>query len=164
MSDDSKIKYRTCAFENCTVRMSSLDKDRHVLCPKHTGWQCKWDVRCNVCQDWPDTQMREYIKLTEGKTRKKAYKDKQKALKAANETPDGRHAHLLSPSSSSATSVVGEPVPVLVDRPVMDSVNIVNTGVGNSDKVLIACNPSVNPPHCRSMRSVRSGSCGPVWR
>ena len=100
-----------------------------------------------MCQDWPDTQMREYIKLTEGKARKKAYKDKQKALKAANETSDERHAHLLSPSSSSAASVVGEPVPVIVDRPIIDSVNnIVNTGVGNSDKVLSACNPSVNPP------------------
>ena len=147
MSEDSKNKVRYCAMENCTVRMSSCEKDRHVLCPTHTGWQCKWDVRCNVCQDWPDTLMREYVKLTEGKARKKAYKDKQKALKAANEPADERHAHLLSPSSSSAASVVGEPVPVVFDRPVIDNVNkLIDSGVGNSNKDLIACTPSVNPP------------------
>ena len=144
MSDDSK-KVRYCAMENCTVRMSSCEKDRHVLCPTHTGWQCKWDVRCNVCQDWPDTLMREYVKLTEGKARKKAYKDKQKALKAANEPTDDRHAHSLSPSSSSAASVVGEPVPVVFDRPVENVNKFIDSGVGNN-QYLIVCTPSVTPP------------------
>ena len=63
--------------------------------------------------------MREYVKLTDGKARKKAYKDKQRALKAANGNAEDRQVHSLSPSSSSAASVVGEPVPVF-DRPVQD--------------------------------------------
>ena len=109
MSDDSRVKVRLCAVDNCTVRMSAIEKDRHVLCPSHTGWQCTWDTRCDVCRDWTDSQMRDYVKLTEGKARKKAYKDKKRAARlAAGEPADDRHAHSLSPSSSSsAQSVVG---------------------------------------------------------
>ena len=111
MADESKVRVRLCAAENCTVRMSSLDKDRHVLCPSHTGWQCTWDTRCNVCKEWTDSQMRDYLRLQEGKARKKAYKERKRALKlAAGETTDDRHAHSLSPSSMSSQSL-GEIVP-----------------------------------------------------
>ena len=160
MSDDSK-KVRYCAMENCTVRMSSCEKDRHVLCPTHTGFQCKWDVRCNVCQDWPDTLMREYVKLTSGKARRKAYKDKQRALKAANGNGDDRQVHSLSPSSSSAASVVGEPVPVF-NKPVQDvNVNInVDSGVGNVQDNF-ACNPSENPPTVGVSGQLGQGSVVP---
>ena len=112
MSDDSRSKIRLCAAENCTVRMSAVEKDRHVLCPSHTGWQCTWDMRCEICKEWTDTQMKEYLKLQEGKARKKAYKDKQKALRlAAGKPADDRHAHSLSPSSLSSQSDLGEMVP-----------------------------------------------------
>ena len=87
----------------------------------------------------------ERVKLTEGKARKKAYKDKQKALKAANEPTDDRHAHSLSPSSSSAASVVGEPVPVVLDRPVENVNKFIDSGVVNN-QYLIVCTPSVTPP------------------
>ena len=76
MSDDSRVSIRFCAMENCTNRMSSIEKDRHLLCPSHVGWQCSWEVRCDVCRDWSDSAMRDYIRLTEGKARRKAYKDR----------------------------------------------------------------------------------------
>ena len=146
MSDDSKVRVRICAAENCTVRMSSIEKDRHVLCPSHTGWQCTWDVRCNICNDWTDSQMREYLRLQEGKARKKAYKERKKTLKlAAGETTEDRHAHSLSPSSLSSQSLIGETVPSplpVPDRNVnvdnVNNVNIVNIGEG--------CPPSAKPP------------------
>ena len=101
MADD-QIKFRTCAVANCNVRMSALEKDRHVICPSHTGWQCNWEQRCEVCKEWPDQQMNDYLRLQEGKARKKAHKDKKKALKlAAGKSADERPAHSLSPSSMS---------------------------------------------------------------
>ena len=147
MSDDSKVKVRLCAVDNCTVRMSAIEKDRHVLCPSHTGRQCTWDTRCDVCKDWTDSQMRDYVKLTDGKARKKAYKDKKRAARlAAGEPADDRHAHSLSPSSSSsAQSVVGETVPVpfvIPDRNRIVNVNIANLGDGINVKDNIACPPS----------------------
>ena len=98
MSDDNKVRVRMCAAENCTVRISAVDKDRHVLCPSHTGWQCTWDQRCDICREWTDSQMKDYIRLQEGKARKKSHKEKRKAAKlAAGTTADDRHAHSLSP-------------------------------------------------------------------
>ena len=35
MADESKVRVRLCATENCTVRMSSLDKDRRVVSQPH---------------------------------------------------------------------------------------------------------------------------------
>ena len=135
MSDDNKVKIRMCAAENCTVRMSAVEKDRHVLCPSHTGWQCTWDLRCDVCKEWTDTQMREYLRLQEGKARKKAHKDKKRALRLADgKAADDRPAHSLSPSSISSQSDLGEIVPSpsvgkLGDRNIdCDSVNL---GGGN---------------------------------
>ena len=110
MSQDSKVSIRFCAQENCTNRMSSIDKDRHLLCPSHVGWQCSWETRCDVCRDWSDTQMRDYIRLNEGKARRKAYKDRIKAGKLA--AGEQGAAHSLSPGSSS--SIVGEIEPVSV--------------------------------------------------
>ena len=103
---DEHVKFRTCEVQNCNIRMSSIEKDRHVICPSHTGWQCNWEQRCNVCKEWPDHQMRDYLRLQEGKARKKAHKDKKKALKlAAGKSSEERHAHSLSPSSVSSNEM-----------------------------------------------------------
>ena len=152
MEEESKVKVRYCASENCTFRMSSIEKDRHVLCPSHTGWQCTWDTRCNVCKEWTDSEMKEYLRLQQGKARKKVYKDRKRALKlATGETSNDRPPHSLSPSSSSS---MGETVPspfIAADRNVdlkfvnKDDVNIVNFGAGTS-RIDIACTPSTNPP------------------
>ena len=96
MDMEDKVKVRYCAAGNCTFRMSSIDKDRHVLCPSHTGWQCTWDTRCDVCREWPDSVMREYVKLQQGKVRKKVYKDRKRAERlAAGETSNDRPPPLV---------------------------------------------------------------------
>ena len=159
--EQDKVRVRYCAMENCTVRMSSVEKDRHVLCPSHTGWQCTWDRRCAVCKDWPDTQMKAYVKLQDGKGRKKAHKERRKAAKlAAGVTADDRssgNAHSLSPSPSSYSSSqsdIGEPVPSpFVGKPdvrlgaVSTDLLSVNLG-GGIDLVSkdIACPPVLSPP------------------
>ena len=99
--------------------------------------------------------MKDYLKLQEGKARKKAHKDKRKAARlAAGTTADDRHAHSLSPSSlSSSQSELGELVPspfVGKSGLRLDSVDIidsVNVDGGDIDRFKnIACTPSVLPP------------------
>ena len=67
---------------------------------------------------------------------------------AAGEPSEDRHAHSLSPSSSSsAQSVMGETVPVpfvIPDRNRSEIVNI-DSGEGISVKVNVACPPSDKP-------------------
>ena len=170
--EQDKVRVRYCAMENCTVRMSSVEKDRHVLCPSHTGWQCTWDRRCAVCKEWPDTQMKAYVKLQDGKGRKKAHKERRKAAKlAAGLTADDRgNAHSLSPSPSSyssSQSEIGEPVPSpFVGKPDVrlgaSGSNLVSVNLGGgidivSDKI-VACSPSALPPTVGD-----SGYLGQVW-
>ena len=104
MADDH-AKVRMCAIEGCNIRMSSVDKDRHLICPGHTGWQCSWDQRCEVCRDWTDQDMRNYVRLQEGKAQKKAHKEKKKAAKLAAGMSTGSSAHSLSPSSLSSNDL-----------------------------------------------------------
>ena len=143
---DEQVKIRTCQVDGCKKRMSSIEKDRHLLCPVHIGWQCNWEQRCNICKEWPDQQMRDYMRLQEGKARKKAHKDKQKALKAANRSSDS-HAHSLSPSSVSSNDL-GE----IVSTYFVDQLGNKNFGDGNVNINIddrfsdISCSPSANPP------------------
>ena len=160
---EDKVRVRYCAMENCTVRMSSVEKDRHVLCPSHTGWQCTWDRRCAVCKDWPDSQMKAYVKLQDGKGRKKAHKERRKAAKlAAGVTADDHssgNAHSLSPSPSSYSSSqsdIGEPVPSpFIAKPDVRlgsvSTDLLSDNLGGgidlvSKVISVACSPSALPP------------------
>ena len=149
MSDDHKIRF--CEGINCNVRMSALSKDQHVLCPNHTGWQCNWERRCSVCKDWTDQQMQDYMRLQEGKARRKAHKDRKRELKlaAGRTSEDGRPAHSLSPSSGSSVDL-GE----IVSSPLLDkalhNLNLTHLGdgniVSNRDSVSIdEITPSVFP-------------------
>ena len=115
--------------------------------------------------------MKEYLKLQEGKARKKAYKDKQKALRlAAGKPADDRHAHSLSPSSLSSQSDLGEMVPSPFvyesgDRSNIDNVSnlSVKLGDGNisSSKDQFACNPSATPLPIGDSGYVGQGSVVP---
>ena len=102
--------------------------------------------------------MRDYVRLTDGKARKKAYKDKVRAAKLAAGGP----AHSLSPSSSSSfQSSMGETVPASepLSIPVknleqadvnVDSKFVVNIPIGEGINLVskdnVACTPSDNPP------------------
>ena len=96
MADIDKVRVRTCAAENCTIRLSSIEKDEHVLCPTHSGWQCSFDTRCDICRNWSEVKMKEYLKLQAGKARRKVYKDKKRAEKRARTTPTRYHLRRLA--------------------------------------------------------------------
>ena len=160
---DEHAKIRTCQIEGCNTRMSSIEKDRHVLCPNHTGWQCNWEQRCNICREWPDQQMKDYMRLQESKARKKAHKDRKKALKTANRSSDS-HAHSLSPSSVSSNDM-GEIVSSYFAEQ-LDSKIKLNVGDGNfnidADRFSdISCSPSANPPPLGNSAQLGLGSVVP---
>ena len=139
---DLPSKVRFCNSSGCMTRMSSVDKDRHLLCPKCTGWVCSLERRCDLCKEWSEEEMRAYCALMEMKERNKAYKAKQRAAKvtagtAGDSTVRGP-AHLLS-SSDDSIDDLGKKVPFSVDRE-LDQPNIIRV-----DK------PSIIPP---SMSSV----------
>ena len=108
-------KIRVCAFYGCNFRMSSVDKDPHLLCPAHVGWLCSLEQRCDTCKDWPDDQMKAYCKLQQEKARKKAHRDRKKLAaqvgsKQQSAVTSG-HAHSMSSSESSFDSSHGKIVP-----------------------------------------------------
>ena len=114
MSEAAKIQ--SCAFTGCNFRMSSVDKDPHLLCPAHVGWLCSLDQRRDTCKDWPDDQMKAYCKLQQEKARKKAHRDRKKlAAQVGSEQQTAvtlGHAHLMSSSESSFDSSHGKIVPI----------------------------------------------------
>ena len=143
MSDDS-AKIRACAIAGCNKRMSSLEKDKHLVCPGHTGWQCSWTQRCEVCQSWSDQDMKAYIRLQEGKARKKACKEKKKAARlAAGLSTGSSTAHSFSPSSQSSLDIgeVSSIVDPAVDRPI-DNLDLdIGEGINFKRQDSYACGP-----------------------
>ena len=147
MSDNPQ-KVRYCGFENCKARMSAIAKDPHILCPSHVGWQCSSNQRCDICKDWEDSRMFEYMKLQEGKARKKVSKEKRRQQKSA----DGKSEHLMSPSSCSSSDM-GEKVPCSVvdksDRQKLDSSVDIRQKLDSSVDIRPSTSnitPSVVPP------------------
>ena len=153
MSDDPN-RIRVCGVANCNVRMSAVYRDPHVICPLHTGFQCNMEQRCSVCSGWSVQMMQDYVKLQEGKARRKAHKDRKRAQQqgAGSAIDGGRPAHSLSPSSNSSAGVSGETVPSLLVQQalVQDNCNFKNGGGMNLNIDLANVNsnvPSVvNPP------------------
>ena len=116
---DLPSKVRFCSSSGCTTRMSSLEKDRHLLCPKCRGGVCSLERRCDLCKEWSEEEMKAYCMLLEVKQRNKAYKAKQRAAKittgAAGDSTARGSAHSLS-SSDDSMDDIGKKVPFSVDR------------------------------------------------
>ena len=150
MSDDTN-RIRFCGVANSNVRMSAVSKDPHVICPVHTGFICNMDKRCDICSEWSVQRMQDYVKLQEGKARRKAHKDRKRACQQESSSADGgRPVHSFSPSSSLSAGISDETVPSLsVQEAKLDKVNFKIGGgidLGISDD-LNAIVPSVlNPP------------------
>ena len=82
MADTGAVpKKRICP--TCKLRMSSLDKDPHLLCLSCRETKCSFDTRCDTCISWSDDQMNNYIryqdKLRKDRERKKAKLDSSRA-------------------------------------------------------------------------------------
>ena len=46
---------RSCS--RCPGRMSSTDRDRHLVCTRCRGYECSVDLRCEECESWSKEEM-----------------------------------------------------------------------------------------------------------
>ena len=66
MADKSKPPTPRRVCVKCKKgRMSSLDKDRHLICPTCVGHICDINVRCDECRDWPEDLIKSYVRHQE---------------------------------------------------------------------------------------------------
>ena len=52
---------RSCA--RCYSRMSSIDRDKHLLCIYCRGYKCSVDLRCEECENWSKEEMLPHEKI-----------------------------------------------------------------------------------------------------
>ena len=52
---------RSCS--RCPGRMSSFDRDRHLVCTRCRGYECSVDLRCEECESWSQEEMLAHEKL-----------------------------------------------------------------------------------------------------
>ena len=52
---------RSCV--RCYSRMSSIDRDRHLLCIRCCGYECSVDLRCEECENWSKEEMLAHEKI-----------------------------------------------------------------------------------------------------
>ena len=52
---------RYCATKGCKTRMANAIYDPHTLCVRCRGKACDLGVRCDVCANWDDTIMADYL-------------------------------------------------------------------------------------------------------
>ena len=46
---------RSCA--KCPTRMSSIDRDKHLICIRCRGYECSVELRCEECESWSKEEM-----------------------------------------------------------------------------------------------------------
>ena len=51
----------SCA--RCYSRMSSSDRDKHLLCIRCRGYKCSVDLRCEECENWSKEEMLAHEKI-----------------------------------------------------------------------------------------------------
>ena len=49
-STSSGHPQRSCS--RCSSRMSSFDRDRHLICTRCRGFECSVELRCEECECW----------------------------------------------------------------------------------------------------------------
>ena len=52
---------RSCA--KCPTRMSSIDRDKHLICIRCRGYECLVDLRCEECEGWSKEEMLVHEKI-----------------------------------------------------------------------------------------------------
>ena len=52
---------RSCA--RCYSRMSSIDRDKHLLCIRCRGYECSVNLRCEECENWSKEEMLAHEKI-----------------------------------------------------------------------------------------------------
>ena len=63
----------------CPTRMSKKTADRHTLCVSCRGFDCDVDTRCEECLEWPEEEVRLYVKYRKSLKSKDSSKSKPSA-------------------------------------------------------------------------------------
>ena len=88
-----KKSSKSCS--SCHVRMSTKDFDTHIICIVCRGGDCNIDKRCDVCIDWPEERMAQYVSYQALLLKKRLSKDKLKSSKKVD-TDERRKGGSLS--------------------------------------------------------------------
>ena len=60
-SASSDQPQRSCA--RCPSRMSSIDRDRHLICTRCRGYECSVELRCEEYENWSKEEMLAHEKV-----------------------------------------------------------------------------------------------------
>ena len=63
----------------CPRRMSKKTADRHTLCVNCRGFDCDIETRCEECLEWPEEEVRLYVKYRKSLKSKDSSKSKPSA-------------------------------------------------------------------------------------
>ena len=91
-STSSGQQQRSCA--KCPSRMSSIDRDKHLICIKCRGYECSVELRCEECEDWSKEVMLAHEKIRKSLASKSKGRGKSSSSKS-----------IKKPASSLSTSV-----------------------------------------------------------
>ena len=56
-SSSASIGHPQHSCSRCPGRMSSIDRDRHLVCTHCRGYECSVDLRCGECESWSKEEM-----------------------------------------------------------------------------------------------------------
>ena len=62
-SSSTSSGHPQCSCSRCPGRMSSFDRDRHLVCTRCRGYECSVDLRCEECESWSREEMLAHEKL-----------------------------------------------------------------------------------------------------
>ena len=62
-SSSASSGHPQCSCSRCPSRMSSFDRDRHLVCTRCRGYECSVDLRCEECEIWSQEEMLAHEKL-----------------------------------------------------------------------------------------------------
>ena len=100
---------RSCA--KCSTRMSSIDRDKHLICIKCRGYECSVALRCGECKGWSKEEMLSHEKVRKSLTSKA--KGRGKSTTKTSKKP-------ASPPSTSADRDLDDRFAAQYDRMVKD--------------------------------------------
>ena len=74
-----------CSCSRCPGRMSSFDRDRHLVCTHCWGYECSVELRCEECESWSQEEMLAHEKYRKSLASKS--KGRGKSLTKSSKVP-----------------------------------------------------------------------------
>ena len=136
-SASSGQNQRSCA--KCPTRMSSIDRDKHLICIRCHGYECSVDLRCEECEGWSKEEMLNHEKIRKSLASKS--KGRGKSSSKITKKP-------ASPPSTSANVDLDDRFEAQHDRMLKemdDRMDLLSSSLLHQIKALIDNSQSNNP-------------------